>query len=132
MASCGGCGGCASGGCASGGCSAGCGGCGSGDMYLSELEITILTRFAETPFYPVGHDMALTRPVCLEWDEPEGDVSDALEALQRKGLIEIDADEPLRGFSYGGYEKFQRHGSMALTARGQLVLDLMDIQGIGE
>ena len=51
---------------------------------------------------------------------------------QRKGLIEIDADEPLRGFSYGGYEKFQRHGCMALTARGQLVLDLMDIQGIGE
>ncbi len=127
MASCGSCGGCSS-----SGCGAGCGGCGSGDMYLTKLEIAILTRFAETPFYPVGHDMALTRPVCLEWDEPEVDVSAALGGLRQKGLIEIDADEPLRGFSYGGYEKFPRHGSMALTARGQLVLDLMDIQGIGE
>ena len=123
MASCGDCGGC--GGCPSGGC-------GSGELYLTQLECTILTRFAEMPFYPVGHDVALSRPVCLEWDEPEGDVSAALESLKRKGLVEINADEPLRGFSYGGYEKFPRRGSMALTARGQSVLELMDIQGIGE
>lgn len=121
--SCGGCGSCAS----------GCGGCAPSDgaLYLTELELTLLTRFGQTPFFPVGHDLALSAPVCLEWDEPRDAVSDALSGLAAKGLIEIDADLPLSGFSYDAYGACRRLGSMALTARGQQVLELLEIQGIG-
>lgn len=118
----------------------GCGSCGScggcapsdGALYLTALELTLLTRFGQTPFFPVGHDLALTAPVCLEWEEETDAVSAALAGLRAKGLIEIDADLPLSGFSYDGYDALARHGSMALTARGQQVLELIEVQGIGE
>ena len=51
----------------------------------------------------------------------------ALLCLEKKGLISLDYDQPLGGCDYGAYPL---RGSFALTARGQRVLELLEIQGI--
>ena len=55
---------------------------------------------------------------------------DLLKALQFKGLISIDYDMPLAGFDYAAYEGYPCRGSMALTARGQDVVEWLSIRGI--
>ena len=52
--------------------------------------------------------------------------------LEKKNLVSIDYSAPLKGFSYAGYEKYPVKGSVALTNRGQQVLDLLEKQGIQE
>ena len=52
--------------------------------------------------------------------------------LEKKNLVSIDYSTPLKGFSYAGYEKYPVKGSVALTNRGQQVLDLLEKQGIQE
>ena len=52
----------------------------------------------------------------------------ALRMLQRRGLVRVDADLPLPNADYGGFEGWA-HGSAALTARGQELLDAMEYQG---
>ena len=49
--------------------------------------------------------------------------------LEKKGLISIDFDMPLRGADMSAYGDCPIHGSIALTARGQEVLDVLDKQG---
>ena len=39
---------------------------------------------------------------------------------------------PLRGFDYAAYREYPLHGSMALTGRGQDVLEQIEILGIEE
>lgn len=57
-------------------------------------------------------------------------VSNGILALERKGLIDLDYNLPLQNFDYGPYAAWSRQGSMALTVRGQEVLDVLDIQGV--
>ena len=47
-----------------------------------------------------------------------------------KGLISLDFDKPLKGFDMSAYAAYPIHGSLALTQRGQTVLELLDYQGI--
>ena len=47
--------------------------------------------------------------------------------MEKKGLISLDYDQPLRGCDYGAYPV---RGSFALTQRGQRVLELTEIQGV--
>lgn len=49
--------------------------------------------------------------------------------LGEKGLVSLDYRKPLSGADYSAYRDFPVHGSMALTARGQTVLDLLDLRG---
>ena len=52
--------------------------------------------------------------------------------LDKKGLIDIDYRQSLSGFDYSAYKGFPCHGSMALTQRGQTVVEMLELQGIGE
>lgn len=105
-----------------------CGSCGGGELLLTPAELDLLERLAQTPFLPVGKG---EYPVYLE--EAARSPSEwgaALLALEQKGLIRLDYDLPLKGFAYKGYEDCPLRGSMALTARGQDVVEQIEIQGI--
>ena len=53
-----------------------------------------------------------------------------LQCLEKKNLITLDYDQPLGAYENNGYAPYSVHGSMALTARGQDVLELLELQGI--
>lgn len=117
---CGNCGGCGS-----------CGGCGG--LTLTEPEVQVLKLLEQIPFLPVARRADSEAPVCREeLPEDEATVSLALQCLEKKQLISLDYDLPLSGFSYASYAGLPVRGSMALTARGQQVLELLSLQGIEE
>ena len=72
-------------------------------------------------------------PVYLE-DGPENRERYALvlRLLEKKGLISLDYDQPLRGADESRYSDYPIRGSMALTGRGQRVLELLEYQGFSE
>ena len=71
--------------------------------------------------------MGEDKPALPEADTPENTL--LLQCLEKKGLISLDYDMPLRGCDYGSYPI---RGSLALTERGQKVLELIQIQGLSE
>ena len=110
-------------------CSGYCGAC-SGcarEMVLSQPEIDFLRRLGQYAFLPVARQLSDLTPVYPEADAPEN-MSLLLQVLEKKGLISLDYDKPLAG--YAGYGEYALKGSMALTQRGQQVLELMEYQGI--
>lgn len=119
---CGGCGGCGGG---------SCGGCG-GALELTQPELDLLRRFAQLPFLPVARRADAETPVCLEDTASPETLSAAILGLAQKGLIRLDYDLPLSNFDYAAYGSCLHRGSMALTARGQAAVELLEIQGIGE
>ena len=122
MGSCGNC----SGGCA--GCT-GCTGCG-GSMELTEGEIAMLLTLGQIPFLPVARSMGDDTPVYLEEsDRPAAEYSLILQCLEKRGLISLDYDKPLKSFDDGAYEAYPIRGSFALTGRGQRVVELLELQG---
>ena len=123
MGNCGNC----SGNC--GGCT-GCSGCG-GAMELTEGEIRMLLELGQIPFLPVARKMGEDVPMYLEETEfTVEEYSLILQCLQKRGLISIDYDLPLKGFAGKTYEAYPIRGSFALTARGQRVVELLEMQGI--
>ena len=113
-----------------GGCQKSCTGC-SPALYLTEEELTLLRLFGEVSFLPVARRPDGETPVCLEEGTGKQEtVSQVIVALERKGLIDLDYNLPLQNFDYSAYAAWSRRGSMALTARGQEVLDVLDIQGV--
>lgn len=125
MASCSGnCGGCHN--CAS------CGGCGS-SLVLTKAELRLLQSLSQVPFQPIARRADDYAPVYLEDDTlPVSTWTLLLVSMEKKGLISLDFDSPLARFDYSAYADYPLRGSMALTARGQQVLELMEIQGVGE
>ena len=105
-----------------GNCS-GCSGC-AGTLELTEVELGVLEELAEIPFLPVARTMGEQTPVRPGVESEEMGL--ALLCLEKKGLISLDYDQPLRGCDYGVYPI---RGSFALTERGQRVLELLEIQG---
>ena len=113
-----------------GSCCGNCGGCG-GAMELTAGEIRMLFKLAEIPFLPVARKMSDDIPVYLEdADETAERYSLILQCLEKRGLISIDYDQPLAGFNDAAYAAYPIRGSFALTARGQQVLELLEIQGV--
>ena len=106
-----------------GGNCAACSGC-ARELVLSEGEIAILRELAQYAFLPVARTPADETPIDPENPQRE---SLLLQILEKKGLISLDYDKPLSGCDYGSYPI---RGSMALTQRGQTVLELMEYQGI--
>ena len=101
-----------------------------GALELTQDELTLLRRFAQLPFLPIAQRMD-GAAVCLEEGEARARaLGDAAELLSSRGLAALDYDLPLTGFDYAPYGKAPRRGSMALTARGLAVLEMMEIQGI--
>ena len=113
----------------SGNC-AGCGGC-SGCMELTEGEVQMLLTLGQIPFLPVARRMGEDTPVYLEdTARSQEEYSLILQCLEKKQLIAIDYDAPLKGCDLAAYAAYPVRGSFALTQRGQQVLDVLEIQGI--
>ena len=113
------------------GCKGNCGSC-SGcvrELVLSEQEIAFLQELGQIPFLPVARKMGDLTPVYLESGDPE-QMSLLLQLLEKKGLVSLDFDKPLKGFDERAYRDYPILGSMALTERGHKVLELMEYQGI--
>lgn len=109
-----------------------CSGCGSA-LELNKGELAMLCRLGQIPFLPVARRADDPAPVYLEdSDSTPDEYSLILQCLEKKGLISIDFDAPLKGFADAAYAPYPIRGSFALTQRGQQVLELMDIQGIDE
>ena len=114
-----------------GSCSA-CGGCGK-ELVLSIAEIDFLNALGQIPFLPVARRADDMTPVYLE--DParsEEEWSLILQVLEKKDLISLDYDKPLKGYDMSAYAGYPVHGSIALTQRGQTVVDMLDKQGIQE
>ncbi len=107
----------------------GCGGCHS-SLELTQGEVDILQALAQFAFLPVARRADDMTPAYFE-DEaytPE-EYSVILQLLERKRLISIDYEKPLG--SYGPqYAPYPVRGSFALTQRGQMVAEQLDLWGI--
>ena len=109
-----------------GNCSA-CSGC-ARELVLTEKEMDFLHVLGQYAFLPVARTMGDLTPVYLEEGDRE-EMSLLLQCLEKKGLISLDYDKPLRRFDESAYADYPIRGSMALTKRGQKVLELMELQG---
>ena len=106
-----------------------CGGC-AGELVLSQPELDFLNDLAENAFLPVARSAASAEPVYLEDEkQTQEQYSLILVCLEKKGLISIDFDRPLKGADLSAYAAYPICGSIALTARGQQVLDVLAIHG---
>ena len=110
-----------------GNCSS-CSGC-ARELVLTQKEIDFLNILSQYAFLPVARSMGDLTPVYLEEGDRE-EMSLLLQCLEKKGLISLDYDQPLGGFDETAYAAYPIRGSMALTERGQKVLELMEYQGI--
>ena len=115
-----------------GNCNGNCGNCGgcARELLLTDGEIRILLDLAQLAFLPVARRPEDMTPVYLEDSLYSKETySLILQCLEQKGLISIDYDKPLSGACMAAYKGYSVHGSMALTQRGQSVIDLLETQG---
>lgn len=113
-----------------GGCCGTCGSCGS-TLVLTEQEISMLKLLGQIPFLPVARRADSMQPVYLE----EGELScqqagQALQSLEKRGLISIDYDQPLKDAYGSAYDGYPIKGSIALTILGQQAVELLEVQGV--
>ena len=102
-------------------------------MVLTPGEIDFLRLLGQVAFLPVARKMGEPEPVYLEDDRRTvEEYSLLLQTLEKKHLISLDYDKPLQGFREDAYGAYPIRGSMALTQRGQQVLEWLDYQGAQE
>lgn len=103
----------------------------AGVLELTQEEISMLENLGQFAFLPVAHRVDDPTPIYLEESTytPE-EYTLVIQLLEKKGLVSLDFDKPLRNFSDPKYASYPIAGSMALTERGQKVLQLLEIQGI--
>lgn len=114
-------------------CSGNCGGCGgcARELTLTEGELHLLDTLSEIPFLPIARKMGDLTPVYLEEaNYSTEEYSLILQCLEKKGLISLDYDKPLKNFDDSAYTAYPIRGSMALTQRGQLVVEMLQTQGL--
>ena len=115
-----------------GGNCAACSGC-ARELELSQPEIDLVLQLGQIPFLPIARKLGDATPVYLENnDHSVEEYSLILQCLEKKGLISLDFDKPLRRFQADAYAAYPILGSMALTERGHKVLELLEMQGIRE
>lgn len=108
---------------------ASCSGC-ARELVLTQKEMDFLNTLGQYAFLPVARTMGDLTPIYLEEGDRE-EMSLLLQVLEKKGLISLDYDKPLKGMDDSAYAPYPIRGSMALTERGQKVLELMEYQGFG-
>lgn len=116
-------------------CNGNCGSCGgcAKTLLLSPGELSVLEKLGQIPFLPIARKREDMIPIYLEDAEfSTEEYSLILQVLEQKNLISLDYDKPLSGCDMASYAGYPVCGSMALTARGQAVLELVETQGIGE
>ena len=116
-------------------CSGNCGNCGgcSATMELTAGEVSILKALGQYSFLPVARRVDDMVPVYLEEQEyTKEEYSLILQCLEKKSLIDLDYSAKLSGADMSAYQGYPVHGSMALTQRGQNVLELLELQGFME
>ena len=111
-----------------GNCS-GCSGC-AGSLELTREEMDFLTLLGQVAFLPVVRRPEDAAPVYPE--DSREQTGRMLQCLETKGLISLDYDRPLKGCDPAVYAGWRICGSMALTRRGQTVLELLEYQGFTE
>ena len=115
----------------SGSC-ASCGGCAK-QLTLHEGEIHILQTLGQIPFLPIARRADDMTPIYLEDDlYTTEQYSLTLQSLESKGLISLDYDQPLSRMDMSAYRGYPVHGSMALTQKGQTIVEMLERQGIQE
>ena len=117
------------------GCCGSCGSCGNsgGCMELTAGEIEMLQMLAQIPFLPVARKMGEDIPAYLEdTEKTQEEYSLILQCLEKRGLISIDYNMPLKHGYSPAYDAYPIRGSFALTLRGQQVVELLELQGIYE
>ena len=104
-----------------------CGNC----LTLNEGELHVMQLLAEIPFLPIARKADSADPIYLE-DQcySTEEYSLILQSLETKKLITLDYNLPIKGFHNDRYNSYPIVGSFALTARGQHILELIDLQGI--
>lgn len=113
-------------------CAGGCGGC-SKALELTLSEVSMLQKLGQIPFLPVARTAADPTPIHIaDGDMTTEECRLVLQCLEKKGLITIDFDDPIKGFAEEAYASYPICGSFALTLRGQQVLELLEIQGLQE
>jgi len=112
-----------------GNCSA-CSGC-ARELVLTQKEMDFLSLLGQIPFLPVARKLGDLTPVYLEDGDPE-EMGLLLQCLEKKGLISLDFDKPLRLFDDSAYAAYPIRGSLALTERGHKTLELLEYQGFRE
>ena len=106
-----------------------CAGCGA-SLTLTLAELEFLKKLGEFAFLPVARMPEDETPVFLGDEEhSREEYSLILQCLEKKALISIDYDKPLKGFCYDPAFHRLYQGSTGLTARGQQVLEILEIQG---
>ena len=109
---------------------ASCGGC-AATLELTDGEIRLLLELGQFSFLPVARRADDMIPVYLEDDRcSREEYSLILQCLEKKGLIDIDYRAPLTGADMSAYKGLPVHGSIALTQRGQTVVEILEVQGI--
>ena len=113
-------------------CGGGCGGC-ARQLVITKKELEFLQELGQVAFLPVARSMGDITPVYLEaGEEKREEYSLLLQCLEKKGLISLDYDQPLKCFDGSAYGAYPIQGSMGLTERGQKVLEMLEYQGIQE
>ncbi len=106
-----------------------CAGCGS-FLELTEGEVQMLKALCQFAFLPVARKADDMVPMYLEDDlYSPAEYSLILQLLERKRLISIDYDMPIGAYSEA-YLPYPVQGSFALTQRGQMVVEQLDIWGM--
>jgi hypothetical protein len=91
----------------------------------------MLGTLGQYAFLPVARRADDMVPVYLEeTDRTKEEYSLILQCLEQKNLISIDYDKPMTGADMSAYAGFPVRGSVALTARGQTVVEMLERQGI--
>ena len=112
-------------------CKGSCGSC-KKELVLSQGEIDLLKALGQFSFLPVARKADDMTPIYLEDDAySREEYSVIIQLLEQKNLINLDYT-PLSGAKMGHYAGYPVHGSMALTERGQQVLELLELQGAEE
>ena len=113
-----------------GSCCGSCGGC-ARELVIAPQELAFLEELGQVAFLPVARKMGDLEPVYLEEGEARREEYRLLlQCLEKKGLISLNYDKPLGPAAEAAYAAYPIRGSMALTERGQKVLELMEYQGI--
>ena len=113
-------------------CSGNCGSCGgcAKQLELTTGEIRMLQTLEQIPFLPVARRADDMTPYYLEGSAySREEYSAILLHLERKGLIDLDYGAPVGQYDAQLYSGLPVHGSMALTLRGQQVLEKLSIEG---